>query len=421
MPPKAAQRLAQIAVDVVRRVEAEVEDGRPADVALSQLFGEHREYGARDRRFLSDLVFAFFRWKGWTAHAESPERALAMSYYLDADERHPAADLLAGESAPALQPLRNCALEEQGRRAAIWLERGVPFQPEFLVPAWVKTVLHVPAGARSHMDACLQAFQHRPPTWLRIAAGETDAFLREMANLGVDAHRHPTIPAAVAVAGSPPVLGSAAEKKRLRFEIQDLASQCVGLVCAPEPGEQWWDVCAGAGGKALHLADLMGNKGRIVATDVRAASLEQLRRRAKTAGATIIQAQLVGDIKDGSTFDGVLVDAPCSGLGTWSRNPDARWRTEERDVAEKAAVQAELLSRAAGKVKPGGRLIYSVCTITKAETLDVVAAFLVNHPEFVATDPVHPLQGSPVPVAVWVWPWDGPCDGMFISVLKRAS
>jgi 16S rRNA (cytosine967-C5)-methyltransferase len=119
-------------------------------------------------------------------------------------------------------------------------------------------------------------------------------------------------------------------------------------------------------------------------------------------------------------FDGVLVDAPCSGWGTWSRNPDARWRSDLRDPAQKRNLQVRMLHNAAQCVKSGGVLVYAVCTFTREETVEVIERFLPEHPGFVLDRFAHPLTGEPVNGAVQIWPWEGPGDGMFIARLRKS-
>jgi 16S rRNA (cytosine967-C5)-methyltransferase len=214
------------------------------------------------------------------------------------------------------------------------------------------------------------------------------------------------------------------------FEIQDIASQAVGLLCAPKPGETWWDACAGEGGKLLHLSDLMENKGLIWASDRAAWRLKNLKRRTARAKAFNYRAALW----DGGTklptktkFDGVLVDAPCSGVGTWQRNPHARWTTTLEDVAELAEVQKRLLAHVAPSVKTGGKLIYSVCTLTRSETEDVIKTFNENQSEFepLALPDIIPaeerqslLTSSPT---MTIWPQDLGGNGMFVAAWRRST
>ena len=386
IPPHAARKLAELAPLVVQQVADAVAAGHPADSTLSNHFRSHRELGSRDRRFLSNLVFSFFRWRGWTKHLETGP-ALVLSQRLDAAEIHPSIAILA--DTPDLQPLARLSLDEKAAAAGAHIED--------LVPAWLRQALYMPDV---HLRKCIEAFQKRPPTWFRIAKGHAEDVLRELESKSISYQRHETISGAVAVTGSPVI-------PTPLVEIQDLASQTVGLICDPKAGESWWDVCAGSGGKSLHLADLMENRGSILATDIRESALEELRRRAKRAGANIIKTRGAGSPAH-EDFDGVLVDAPCSGIGTWSRNPDARWRTSAEDVLNRANVQAQLLRESAGRVRAGGRLIYSVCTVTAGETVDVVNAFLRDRADFILDSEPH-----------WIWPWDGPCDGMFVAPMKR--
>src|SRR5208283_2573708 len=233
--------------------------------------------------------------------------------------------------------------------------------------------------------------------------------------------------------------------QRGQFEFQDLASQLVGHACAPAAGETWWDVCAGEGGKTLHLADLMQNKGLIWASDRSVRRLEVLKKRA--ARAEVFNYRAVpwngGPTTPTRTrFDGVLVDAPCSGVGTWQRHPHARWTVSAADVSELALVQQLLLDHVAGSVKRGGRLIYSVCTLTRAETSDVVSRFSAAHPEFAAI-PVFPdtngqppeaggqtpaSRGAPPPPSDFchlssflLWPHELNSNGMFIAAWQRKA
>ena len=177
------------------------------------------------------------------------------------------------------------------------------------------------------------------------------------------------------------------------LEIQDLASQAVGLACDPDPGERWWDACAGAGGKALHLAALMGGKGLVVATDVNASKLKEAvpPRPAEPVPQPDDQGMgrppVAGKPK---SFDGVLVDAPCSALGTWRRNPNARWTTPREAVGRLAELQSRSSTPHPPGSAPAATLLYSVCTLTPAETFGVIRPFLEAHPDFHLDPFPHP-------------------------------
>jgi len=437
-----AERQAELAAELVARMEREVKQGNPVDTALSQLLRRRRELGGRDRRFLSELVFSHFRWKGWTAPLAllGPEAAAAAAYLLDAAAPHPAARAmleLCRLPGDGLAPQGGRTLAERGQ-ALVDLWRGrLPdnlapalLEPRALCPAWLGDELWVPPGAEpgAHLAHCLEAFQLRPPTWLAVRPGFLDALA---AQLGPRAPLtpHPRLTRAAALGGNPD-LDPARRKLPGFFQVQDLASQAVCEVCAPRAGERWWDACAGAGGKALGLLERMRGHGQVLASDVRRGVLESARRRAEEAGLEGLELAALDasrddpprDERDGlGGYDGVLVDAPCSGLGTWARNPDARWRLARADVAARADLQVRILERVAAAVRPGGVLVYSVCTLTRAEGPEAVRRFLARVAGFSPEPCPHPLDGEPTDGTAWVWPWDGPANGMFMARLRRAG
>lgn len=218
------------------------------------------------------------------------------------------------------------------------------------------------------------------------------------------------------------------------IEIQDEGSQLIAYICNAQPGQQVLDYCAGSGGKTLALAAAMANKGRLVAMDIEAPRLEKARQRFRRSHVSdIIEVRPLSDEKNRKwlrrqkeTFDVTLVDVPCTGTGTWRRNPDMRWRTYGPGLEALLATQAEILDRVAKTIKPGtGRLVYATCSLLPAENEEQIDAFLQRHPDF----KVLPLAdawpaGSPAP-------GDGPymrltphrhgTDGFFAAVLVRTS
>jgi 16S rRNA (cytosine967-C5)-methyltransferase len=250
--------------------------------------------------------------------------------------------------------------------------------------------------------------------WLRARPGTSVTLGRELGNCRASDRA----PDALRYGGTQDLFLTPAFH-RGAFEIQDLASQLVGHACAPQPGETWWDACAGEGGKLLHLSDLMRNKGLLWATDRNPRRLATLRRRAARAGVFNFRpatwdggARLPTKTK----FDGVLLDAPCSGVGTWQRNPHARWTTGPEDVAELAVTQRALLEHTLPAVRPGGRLVYAVCTLTRRETTELASAFGAAHPELEPT----PLFGVPDgPASLTLWPQELEANGMFLAAWRR--
>jgi 16S rRNA (cytosine967-C5)-methyltransferase len=418
---------------LLERAQKTVAEHQALDVFLTQQLRQ-KNFSSRDRRLLSGTVFSWFRWWGWVRQMEAlgPETQAAFAYLLDGQEKHPLIDeflsrSLLGEK--GVYPLGRAGLAEKRQTVERWLSdlRVVSFSsaPELLLPEWVAEELYFPPGVgrREHLLQCLEAFQRRPPTWLAVEKAYLPALVEELARQGLGPEIHPRLEGAVAVRGT---LNLAPARKTWRgmFFVQDLASQAVVKACAAGPGESWWDVCAGAGGKTLGLLRSMKGRGRVLATDQRAGVLGQLARRAQEASARGLSTGVMDvtmTTPTGDDFDGVLVDAPCSALGTWSRNPDARWRTRRGEISAKAELQLSMLRRAAGKVKPGGTLVYAVCTLTRKETEGVLNDFLTVCPAFSLQPLAHPLSGDESPGFFWIWPWEGPADGMFIARLIRAT
>jgi 16S rRNA (cytosine967-C5)-methyltransferase len=382
------------------RVLKLVETGTPADQALRESLTQDRHFTAPlARREVSRAVFTYFRWLRWLNPKDSHQKQL--------------------EAALALQERFN--------------QNPASLKPEALaaraVPEWLK----------SEMDSIpaewLRQLQREPALWIRAKAGTGIALTKKLS------HFTPAAQSADALRYSGLTdLYRTKEFQAGEFEIQDLASQLVSLACAPRPGETWWDTCAGEGGKTMHLADLMQNKGLLWATDRSARRLAKLKARAARAQIFNYRAaEWDGGAKlpTKTRFDGVLIDAPCSGVGTWQRNPHARWTTTPKDVAELAAVQTNLLNHVAPSLKPGGRLIYSVCTLTRAETTTVAEAFTKSHPEFepiaawpdsrIKKEELGSKNSSPeilpssffLPNSMFLRPEELNANGMFLAVWRK--
>ena len=382
--------LAQRAAHLISLVSPE----NPADAVLRAEVGSDRELESHEKRALAGAVFAYYRWLRWLDDSRAlPQRVLAA---LDLQRRF--------DADPAA------------------------IKPETLVaralPDWALAAIDFPSpDARV---ACLRQLQRPPALWIRPQ--------REFAASVVRALRHasPTVlPAGFSVPPQtltaarytgPSDLFKSEEFKKGLFEIQDLASQLVGHACSPLATETWWDACCGEGGKTLHLSDLMDNKGLIWASDRHTGRLASMRKRAARAQAfNFRQVTWNGGpfLPTKTKFDGILVDAPCSGVGTWQRNPHARWTLAEKDVKELAEIQLQLLEHTHKGLKPGGRLVFAVCTITRAETTDIVRAFSAAHPEL---EPFA-LPGLPdnagLPTGSFLWPHELDANGMFVAAWRK--
>ncbi len=413
------ERQAQVLASLLEQANLTVQAGQPLDTLVSRFYHEHPEFGSRDRRLFSGTLFSYFRWKGWLdIVAPELKSAAVFAHLLEVTEIHPAIAKLAALCRfpdTTLLPLGAMTLEEKAR--LLGDNTGHRLAINQLIPAWAIPIL--PTGN----PFLVASFQQSPPTWLRLKSGAHPSTLTHLNNLNTTPAVHPVIQSAVAVTRGLN-LRSLPRSIREQIEIQDLASQATTLVCNPKPGEYWWDACAGSGGKTLHLAALTGDSAAILATDVRQTILEALKRRLQENGIHSVKlAQWDGmqDVPPQGPFDGILLDAPCSGIGTWHRNPDARWRITEKRVMELADIQSRLLRVCASRLKPGGVLIYATCTMTTVENESVIQHFLETTPDLKLDPFINPLNRITCGGKLQIMPWDGPCNGMFIARLKKIA
>jgi 16S rRNA (cytosine967-C5)-methyltransferase len=360
--------------------------GVPADAALRDYMARNTSLGSVGRRSVSRAVFTYFRWLNWLDPRDPAQKRVIQALELQARfDRDPA----------SMKPETLAA-----RVVPPWLSQEMEVSQEFLArlqrepTLWIRAKIATKAAVAKALGSC------KPPV--------LPAFLRSPDDLAAfryegtsDLHLTPGFKAG-------------------DFEIQDLSSQMVGHACQAASGETWWDACAGEGGKTLHLCDLMRNKGMLWATDRSLRRLAILKKRAARARMFNYRSAAwtgAAAAPFRTKCDGVLVDAPCSGVGTWQRNPHARWTTDLADVLELAAVQASLLSFAAKSVKPGGRLVYSVCTLTRSETTGVADGFQAAHPDFEAAPlPICAGEGA---TRLTLNPQDLGANGMFIAAWRR--
>jgi 16S rRNA (cytosine967-C5)-methyltransferase len=361
----------------------------PADALLRNELRAQRRFAQDFKAQVSRTVLAYYRWRGW----------------LDLND-------------PIPNQIRQ-ALDLAERFA----DRPASFSDKELmthaIPQWVQDQIEV-------VPAWVRAIQGEPKLWLRARSGQRSAVAESLgiAPAGPASCGQHALPDTILYEGNEDLFRRP-EFHAGEFEIQDISSQVVGLLCDPQPGETWWDACAGEGGKTLHLADLMQNKGLIWASDRAAWRLQRLRRRAARARVFNYRAALWdgGERPPTKTkFDGVLLDAPCSGLGTWQRNPHARWTTTPEDVHELSEVQLSLLTNVAKSLKPLGKLIYAACTLTRAETIEVAMRVEQQLPELSRMALRNPLKPNEAPQnQLWLWPQDWGGNGLFVAGWQRRS
>lgn len=375
----------QAAIDIVDRWRSGTDQ---LDRVLATWGRDNRYAGSGDRRAIADLVYDAarrLRSAGWVAGAgedatgeDATGRDILLgSLLLDGRDHAALAALFAGQGygPPALDAA------EAARLGRPLEEAPRPVRLDF--PDWLAPHFeHLP-------DAVLAAMRDRAPLFLRanLLRADREAAIAALAEEGIVAEPGPLSPTCLRVIdGGRHVARSGAFAEGL-VEVQDAASQAVADFAGAAPGETVLDYCAGAGGKTLALAARMGGRGDLTAHDIEPGRLDRLHGRAGRAGVEVT-LRGPGETEDlALSCDLVLVDAPCSGSGTWRRNPDAKWRLTPRALAAHLDVQDAVLARAAAAVRPGGRLVYATCSLIEAENGDRARAFLASHPEFRAGRP----------------------------------
>jgi len=409
---------------------------RPADRLLSGFFRAHPGLGQGDRALIAETVYTALRRRRLLEHrgATGDPRRLALA----------AMAQLGGFSLRALEAV---ATPEEVR----WLaalkggSRGeLPFGVACDLPDWLIERLRA-AYPDDELLALARALQGTAPLDLRVNVVKIDreAALRALQDDGIEAKATPYSPLGIRVAGRP-----ALNRHRLflegAVEVQDEASQLVCQLVGARRGEMVVDFCAGAGGKALALAAAMRSTGRVYAFDVSERRLAELKPRLARSGLSNVHPQRIESERDprlkrlAGKIDRVLVDAPCSGLGTLRRNPDLKWRQTPESVAEMTRKQASILAAAAALVRAGGRLVYATCSLLGEENEAVVEAFLAAHAEFrlspalaalaaagIDVPPVLPrgdaVRSAQADAYLRLLPHVHGTDGFFAAIMERVA
>ena len=367
---------------------------------IQQLLSGERSFGSRDRRLYRELIYTTLRYLPWIESdlEREPARVVKIAAWLAADTRDTRAYR---EETCADWPTLSSLAER-----ANFLKANA----EALLPAWFR-------------DECPEIFTPielaaqlaRAPLWLRLQTERPEDVRAEFEAVDWRIKESPALPSAWRILGDGDVTKSKAYTRGL-IEIQDLGSQLVLESIGLEAGERWLDACAGAGGKTLQLARLLGGDGSVDAHDIRAAALDELLARAERAGLENVRTV---DTPESAAYDGVLVDAPCSGSGTWRRSPHLKWTTTPAQIVEKALLQRTLLDKFASNVRPGGRLVYATCSLSPQENARVVDGFLTARPEFQPVPLGRSFGFVPVKHAITILPARHDTDGFFVASLRR--
>ncbi len=421
------------AVEILAQMETQ---HRPASLALKDWGLAHRFAGSGDRAAIATLIFDAMRRRAsaaWIMGEETPRGILLGALRCARNLTPDAIAALCDGQRFAPAPLSDA---ERQRLATADLTQA-PDAVRGDYPEWLAASFAAAFGARA-VEAGM-ALAERAPLDLRANTLKStrDAALNQIAHLDPK-------PTALSPWGlrigigpdgrGPPLQAEPAYVKGL-VEVQDEGSQLAALLCGAEPGQQVLDLCAGGGGKALALAAMMENTGQIFATDADGRRLTPAIARLERAGARNVQiraprgkADILSDLKN--HCDLVLVDAPCTGTGSWRRNPDAKWRTRPAALELRQREQRDALASAAACVKKGGALAYITCSVLREENEDQVHAFLEAHPDYLPRDAAHMARKAGVGgladhasnfgPGIRLAPHTSGTDGFYVCVLVRA-
>jgi 16S rRNA (cytosine967-C5)-methyltransferase len=424
------------AIELIETIDAE---RVPAAKALKEWGTAHRYAGSGDRAAISGLIWDVLRRRAssaWIMDADTPRARLLGMLKLERgmDVATIAALCDGGRFAP--EPLSD------SERAAL-SERTLDKAPAHIAgdyPEWLDGYLAQAFGDDRVAEATAMA--SRAPLDLRVNTlkAKREKVQGSIAHLGAKPTPWSPMGLRIELGADARNIGIHAEEDFIKgaIEVQDEGSQLAALLSAAKPGEQVIDLCAGAGGKTLALAAMMQGKGRLIATDHDKRQLAPIYERLSRAGVHNADirtpkgdADPLGDIR--ASADLVLIDAPCTGTGTWRRNPDAKWRMRPGALEVRLKDQVEVLDRAAALVKPGGRIAYITCSVLPAENGEQVRSFIERHPEFSVVPPQETASvlwdkaeafaeaALSSPEGWLMTPRRTGTDGFFVSVLKKAT
>ena len=383
---------------VVVTLKTIFEDNKYADKVLEKTLKQNPKWGARDRRFIAETTYDIVRWYRYL---------LAVSGSKNDDYWSLLGTWLIWKNIalPDWDQFKNLNVNSVKDK----FQKEYPLPVRESIPDWLDELGNTELPSRWAKE--IKSLNNEAEVVLRANTlkGDIDTIQKQLMEDGIETTINSKFQNALILNKRMNVFGSQSFKQGL-FEVQDVGSQLIAPFLRAEPGMRVVDACAGAGGKTLHLSALMQNKGRVVAMDTEGWKLDELKKRAKRAGANNIEAKVIENSKTikrlTSSADRLLLDVPCSGLGVLKRNPDAKWKLSPDYISKVKTIQQQILSEYATMVKTGGMLVYSTCSILPSENEEQVKRFLNSNTSFELIDENH------------CWPSDG-FDGFYMALIKK--
>ena len=387
-----------LCIAVVQCLHSIFEEKKYADKVIEKVLKQNPKWGARDRRFIAETTYDIVRWYRFLSEvSEARENdfwKLLGTWLIWRKINIPDWE--------EFNEVDSSAIEKSiGEKRSIKIEESVP--------DWMDELGESELGERWSKE--LQALNGEASVFVRANTHKTTADnLVELLRLeGIETEIHKDVQNAIELKQRQNIFRTQAFKSGL-FEVQDAGSQQVAPFLQIEPGMRVIDACAGAGGKTLHLAALLKNKGKVIALDTEEWKLKELKKRARRAGATNIETRTIESSKTIkrliNSAERLLLDVPCSGLGVLKRNPDAKWKLSLDFINKVKGLQQKILKEYSCMLKPGGMMVYSTCSILPSENQEQVKNFIATASEFELIKEKH------------IWPSDG-FDGFYIALIKK--
>lgn len=381
---------------VTEGIKSILEENRQADKVVEKILKQDSRWGSRDRKFIAETIYEIVRWRRFyeSAAGGNPWELVAahLCYH------HIELPDWPEWSGLQIEKIKNYLNKKDWSRAILQS-----------IPDWLDNMGEQSLGSRWNDE--LNALNQMAPVTLRCNSLKISRkdLVELLLQEGYETELVENYQDAISLKKRGSIFRTQAFQEGL-FEVQDAGSQAIAAFCSPEPGQRIIDACAGAGGKTLHLAALVQNKGKIIALDTEHWKLQELKKRARRAGVFNVETKTITDRKVIKRLEGqadrLLLDVPCSGLGVLKRNPDAKWKLSPDSISHTIDLQRKILSDYSLMLKPGGLMTYATCSILPQENELQVKWFRAHHPEYELIIEKH------------IWPSEG-TDGFYMALMRK--